>query len=126
MVWSWVSCDQCGQPAGCGAAVPGCHSPDLAALDALAAGWQVVHRVDGADGPGVAPPLVLAAFAVAPHGLVHLRTRKHTDTHKDAEEKKTEEITGRMQSSVAQREKKLDMHRNRPRATHARAQACHM
>lgn len=83
-----------------------CHSPDLAALDALAAGWQVVHRVDGADGPGVAPPLELAAFAVAPHGLVHLRTRKHTDTHKDAEENKTAEITGRMQSSVAQRNKK--------------------
>lgn len=92
------------------ARLPGCHSPDLAALDALAAGWQVVHRVDGADGPGVAPPLVLAAFAVAPHGLVHLRTRKHADTHEDAEEEKTDEITGRMQSSVAQREKKKNGH----------------
>lgn len=68
------------------------HSPNLAALDALAAGWQVVQSVDGADGPRVAPPLVLAALTVAPHGLVHLLTCTHTHAHnKGAEERKTED-----------------------------------
>lgn len=61
------------------------HWPDLSALDSLPAGRRVVHSVDGTNGPGLNPPLVLAAFSVARHRLVHLRTgtqpQKHRNMH---------------------------------------------
>lgn len=66
------------------------HWPDLAALNSLPTGWQIVHSVDSANGPGLDPPLILAAFTVAPYSLVHLWPCMFKHTQTGTHTKKTE------------------------------------
>lgn len=94
------------------------HWPDLAALDSLPAGWQVIHSVDSTNGPGLDPPLVLAAFTVAPHRLVHLWPCMCKHTHKQAHTYTQRRGTHKWHYRKKAVEcEKMDMHTNQQKCT---------